>query len=76
MVPSVAIIFQIYSWEPPTCCPPLPYLVDSEWAFFGFGFRKFLHPLPNEVGSINHKHFGLVTDTAVSQDVLKAACKQ
>lgn len=55
---------------------PSPYLVDSEWAFFGLGFRKFLHPLPNEVGSINHEDFGLVIDAVVSQDVLKAACKQ
>lgn len=73
-MPQFSIIFQICTWEPLT--RGLTYLVDSERAFSGFGFRKFLHPLSNEVGSINHQDLGLLTDTAVRQNVLKAACKQ
>lgn len=75
MVLCVARICHISGWEPPMRCPPT-YLVDPKRAFFGFRFRKFLHPLPNEVGSIHHEDLCLVADTVVGQDVLKAACKQ
>lgn len=58
-----------------SCFTRCTYLADSERTFFCFWFRKFLHPLSNKVGSINHKDFGLVTYTVLWQNVLKVACK-